>query len=149
MRSITMFNLLKALAVAAALVLPGSAFAQTFPTSGATPYSAIIPANTTGVLVRTGKRIVASVQLSQVGSTAMWIKFYDTSVAPTCGSGTPIKRMLLPAAPTAANGSGSNITLPVAINFKLGIGYCVTGLLADADTTNPAAGVATINLDWF
>ena len=68
---------------------------------------------------------------------AAYLKIYNATSA-TCGSGTPVKRLIIPAASNAANGGGSNITFgPVGVEFSTGITYCVTTGITDADTTAP------------
>jgi len=123
------------------------AYAQTVG-GGANQFSAIVPANTTGVFVVGGNRAIVSLQLGGIGSVPAYVKFYDTAVAPTCGSGTPTKRLIIPAASTAGNGAGSNVVPYGGIKFVQGIGYCVTVGILDADTTAPAAATYLVNFDW-
>jgi hypothetical protein len=128
------------------LALAASAAAQTaYP---ATPGNEIAPNNTTGVQLKGASGIVWGVQLGGVGSAPAYLKLYDKATAPTCGTDTPIKRLIIPAATTAANGALSNIEFPAGIRFNLGIGYCVTTGITDADTTAPAANTFLINVDW-
>lgn len=119
-------------------------------TGGSSSYSEIVPANTTGILVgAAGAHTAYELDVSNIGSSALWVKLYDTATAPTCGSGTPIRRFMIPANSTAANGAGSNIPLGTSgIAFVNGIGLCVTGGIADADTTAPTASVATVGLSY-
>ena len=76
------------------------------------------------------------------------MKFYNSGSAPTCGSGTPVARFMVPAASTAANGAGTNIQFPVGVAFGTGIGYCVTGALPDADTTAITVNNTLVNIEW-
>lgn len=71
--------------------------------------------------------------------TPYYLKFYDKASAPTCNSDTVVQSY-----PIAAS---STVSLPILMGlpFKLGIGLCLTGALADNDNTNAATGV-TINL---
>jgi hypothetical protein len=117
-------------------------------TGGATPGNEIAPSNTTGVNLKGTPGTVYGVQLGGIGSAPAYLKLYNKATAPTCGTDTPVKRLIIPSAPTAANGAGSNISFSVGINFSLGIGYCVTTGITDADTTAPAANTFLINVDW-
>ncbi len=117
-------------------------------TGGATPAGAVAPNNTTGVSLKGTPGSVYGVQLGGIGSGPAYLKLYDKATAPTCGTDTPIKRLIIPAASTAALGGGSNISFPAGVAFTLGIGYCVTTGITDADTTAPAASTLLINIDW-
>ena len=112
-------------------------------------WSTVVPNNTTGVLVKPAAGVIFTAQLYTIGSVPVWLKFYDQKTAPTCGSGIPSKRLLIPAASTAANGGGNNPPFPPGgIQFNVGIAYCVTGGIADNDTTAPAASSYVTNFDW-
>lgn len=113
------------------------------------PFSAIVPNNTTGVLVKSGGGAVDAVQLFGLGAAPAYVKFYDTPTAPTCGTGTPVLRLGIPAASTATNGGGSNVTFgPGGLRFLSGLGYCVTTGITDADATAPAASTFIVNIAW-
>jgi hypothetical protein len=118
-------------------------------TGGAAKTGFIVSNNTTGILIKNAPGTLYSAQFSGIGSAPVWVKLYDTASVPTCGSGTPVKRLIIPAASTAANGAGSNITFgPFGTAFTTGIAYCVTGGIADADTTTPTISSYTVNFDW-
>lgn len=117
-------------------------------TGGATPQSAISVNNVTAVVVKASAGTLYGAQLGNIGTVPLYLKIYNATSA-TCGSGTPVKRLLIPKAGTAADGGGSNITFgPMGIAFGTGITYCLTAAIADNDTTAPAANVALVNLDW-
>lgn len=134
-----------ALAVGLAL-LAGPALAQTI--NPAIPSGTIAPNNTTGVLLKGGSGIVWGVELGSIGAAPAYLKLYDKATAPTCGTDTPVKRLIIPAAATAANGAAQHIGFPAGVRFQIGIGYCVTTGIADADTGAPAAATFLINIDW-
>ncbi len=116
---------------------------------GASSFSEIVPANTTGISVKASAGTLYEVNLANIGASVLWVKLYDSATAPTCGSGTPLRRLMIPANSTAANGAGSNINLgPVGVAFANGIGLCVTAGVADTDTTSPVASVATVGLSY-
>lgn len=102
--------------------------------------------NATVIKSRSG--IVTSVQLGGVGSAPAYLKFYDKATAPTCGTDIPTKVLIIPAASTAANGGGSNITISLGVAFNIGIGICVVVGIADADNTAVPAATYVINIDW-
>lgn len=118
-------------------------------TNGASTTGNIAANNTTGVNLKGSAGTVYGVQLGGIGSAPAYLKIYDKATAPTCGTDTPIKRLIIPAASTAANGGGSNVSFgPSGILTTLGIGYCVTTGITDADTTAPAANTFLVNVDW-
>lgn len=126
--------------------LAGAALAQSG--APAVPTGNIVPNNTTGVLLKGGSGEVWSVQLGGIGAAPAYLKLYDKTAAPTCGTDTPVKRLIIPAAATAALGASVTMDFPRGIRFQLGIGYCVTTGIADNDTTAPAAATFLVNIDW-
>jgi hypothetical protein len=116
-------------------------------TSTCTPDPAV-PATPAGVNCKASAGTVFTVHIGNIGAAAAWLKLYDSATAPTCGSGTPKVRYLIPANSTAALGAGSNLEWPVGAAFTSGIGYCVTGALADADTTAVAANSITVSIGY-
>jgi len=117
-------------------------------TGGESTTGNIAANNTTAVVVKASPGTLYGAQLGGIGSAPAYLKLYNATSA-TCGSGTPVKRLIIPAASTAANGGGSNVSLgPQGVAFSTGITYCVTTGIGDADTTAPAASTYLINLDW-
>jgi hypothetical protein len=149
--------LLKYLNTAAGLPLPaqsgtttniGMVNVQAAANGGASTTGNIAANNTTAVVVKASAGTLYGVQLAGIGSAPAYLKIYNATSA-TCGSGTPVKRLMIPAASTAANGAGSNITFGAAgVAFGTGITYCVTTGIGDADTTAPAASTFLINIDY-
>lgn len=118
------------------------------PTGGSSTTGNIAANNTTAVVVKASAGTLYSIQMYGIGSAPAYLKIYNATSA-TCGSGTPVKRLMIPAASTAANGGGSNIDFGAAgVKFGTGITYCVTTGIGDADTTAPAASTFLVNLDW-
>lgn len=117
-------------------------------TGGNSTSGAIAPNNTTAVVVKSSAGTLYGVQVYGIGSVPAYLKIYNATSA-TCGSGTPVKRLMIPAAATAANGGGSNVSFgSTGVAFSTGITYCVTTGITDADTTAPAASTYLVNLDW-
>lgn len=73
-------------------------------------------------------------------ATVYYFKLYNKATAPTCGTDVPVWTLPLPA----------NIATPVPITaqglqFGTGMGFCIVGGIADADTSPAAVGIA-VNL---
>lgn len=118
-------------------------------TGGGTISSAIAPATPAGANLKASAGTVLKVFATTIQTTPVYIKLYNASSAPTCGSGTPIARFMVPVAATAANGAGTNIDVgDIGAAFGAGIGYCVTGALADNDTTAITANNTLVNIVW-
>ena len=136
------------------LALSSPAFAQSkvVPSagtaSGAVPFHLIAANTNNSTLVKAGPATVYTAQLSGVGAAPAYVKFYDKATAPTCGTDTPKKVLMIPAASTAANGGGSNVLLPVGAKFNLGLGICVVTGIADNDNTAVAATTFNVNFDY-
>jgi len=118
-------------------------------TGGSSTTGNIAANNTTAVVVKASAGTLYGVQVYGIGSAPAYLKIYNATSA-TCGSGTPVKRLMIPSAATAANGAGSNITFGTSgVAFGTGITYCITTGIADNDTTAPAAATFLVNVDWL
>lgn len=115
-------------------------------TSGTSNFSAIMAATTNATSVKASAGVVTEITVYNSSATLAWLKLYNSASAPTCGSGTPVGRYLIPG--TASGGAGSNVEIGLGKAFTTGIAFCVTGLLADADTTATAAGTMAVNLTF-
>lgn len=121
---------------------------QAISTGGASTSGVIAPATPAAVAVKGSAATIYSLQLFNIGAASPWLKIYDSASA-TCGSGTPIKRILIPQNSTAANGGGTVISFgPAGIVTSTGFSYCITGLIADADTTAIGANTVAFNADY-
>jgi len=136
-------------AIPAGTNLIGQVRSVTGATGGGTLTSAIAPATPAGVNLKASAGTVFKVFATTIQSTPVYVKLYNASSAPTCGSGTPVARFMVPSAATAANGAGTNIDLgDIGAAFGTGIGYCVTGALADNDTTAITTANTLVNIVW-
>ena len=117
------------------------------PVAAANTNGAIGNTGPTAVVVKSGAGTLFGVQLANIGSGPAYVKFYNATSA-TCGSGTPVKRLIIPAAPTAANGGGSNVAFGPGLAFSTGITYCVTTGITDGDATAPSASTVLVNVDY-
>ena len=87
----------------------------------------------------------------------VYLKLYDTPTAPTIGAGTPLMTIPLSAEQVwngtalIAGGGGINPLWfgSIGVSFLTGIGYTLTKLAADNDTTALSAGDVTgLNIFW-
>lgn len=117
-------------------------------TGGNTPYSLIAAATTNSTSVKGSAGTLYGISLYSGSSTAVaYLKIYDTASAPTCGSGTPKERHLIS---YGASGAGGGAVIPsdLGVAYASGIGICITGGIADNDTTSVAASTFLINLRY-
>jgi hypothetical protein len=133
-----------ALILLALIFAPAAARAQAV----TTPYHLIAANTNNSTLVAAGAHGVFSIQVSGINAAPAYLKFYDKATAPTCGTDTPIKVIVIPAAATAANGGLSNPAIPLGVKFKLGLGFCVVTGIADNDNTSPTAANYNVNFDY-
>lgn len=119
-------------------------------TSGGLSMSSVLLAasnNLTSVKASAGQ--VYAIQAFGTGSAPYWLKLYNKASAPVVASDSAliVKRILIPANATAANGAGVVLEIPTGLIFSTGIAYSCVGLQADADTTNTAA-TGAVNIDY-
>lgn len=117
-------------------------------TGGATQTSFVAANSNNATSLKASAGTVYSVQLAGIGSAPAYLKFYDKASAPTCQSDTIVSQFIIPAASTAANGAGSNVSIPVGKNFATGIAYCVVTGIAANDNTSVAAATYVVNIDY-
>ena len=88
------------------------------------------------------------VQAFSIDATPVYLKFYNKATAATA-SDTPVKRLMIPAAATAANGSGFiAIGWESGLNFDLGLSIRATTGIADNDTGALSANEVIVNIDY-
>lgn len=121
---------------------------QATPSGGWTPKWFVAANSDNATNLKASAGTVHAVQVFGIGSAPAYLKFYNKATAPTCGSDTIVKQIMIPAASTAANGAGAiAVTLDTA--FSTGISYCVVTGITAADDTSPAASTFVINIDWL
>lgn len=123
----------------------GLIFPQTGESGGATPYSVLWPANTTGVNIKSTPGVVYGWSITNNNAAARYVKLYNKASAPTTGTDTPYIRLLIPG---AGAGAGNNFSIPGGIVFPTGIGIAVTTGVTDADTTAPTANDVQANIHY-
>lgn len=98
-------------------------------------------ATTNATLVKSGPGIFGGYYYYNAAAYAVYIKLYNSATIPTAGAGTPFMTVGIPA------GTGGNVTFAGGgIPFSAGIGYTITKLPADADTTVLVANDLILNL---
>ncbi|HTZ70113.1 MAG TPA: hypothetical protein VMB71_05625, partial [Acetobacteraceae bacterium] len=121
------------------------AYLQAVTSGGATGFSAAnAAASCMATNVKSSTGMVFSYSVSNSNSGGVWFRLFASGTAPTCGAGTPTKRVFVP--------GGATIALSTALGwvFASGIGYDVTaGSGADADTTTIAtANSVLVDIDY-
>jgi hypothetical protein len=105
------------------------------------PVKYLSAATTNSTLVQAGRLVLNVVLPINTTTTVYYLKLYDKATAPTCGTDVP--KWTIPV-PFGASNSGGGVALPTAngAQFNLGLGFCLTGGIADNDTSSAATGVA-------
>ncbi len=118
--------------------------------SGATPYS-LISTGTSGdaTNVKASAGTIYGYQIINKSTTsAAWVKLYDSATAPTAGSGTPKKRLCIPAAVSSTQPTVVVSGPAVGVAFTTGIGFTIVTGSADNSSTGVASGDVTLNIDY-
>lgn len=110
---------------------------------GLRPYSAIVPNNVTGVVVKAKAGILFDIHGDNNSTVAAYIKVYDKATAPTT-SDTPVLRFQIP--PSASGPLDKS--LRGGFGFANGISYIIATGQADNSTAAPAATTYTISLGY-
>jgi hypothetical protein len=110
-----------------------AAYAQSAPVH----YLSLATNNAT--LVKTGRTRIKILLPINTTSTVYYLHLYNLAVAPTCGTSAVAWTVPVPQATGA--GAGAVIPIPDGLQFPLGLGFCLTGGIADNDNTSAAAGV--------
>ena len=102
-------------------------------------YNSAASTNSTLVFATTSQQSISSIfgfNAINTNSVTAYIKFYDKATAPTCGTDVP--KMTYQLSQNVPVTKGFLIGIP----FKLGIGFCITALVADTDTTAATTGIS-------
>jgi len=109
--------------------------------------STIAANNTTSIVIVTGAHQLFDVDGFSIHATVpVYAKFYNAT-SQTCGTGTPVWRVLVPASGATA-GSGVVLHEANGLAFSTGIVMCITAGIADNDTTAPAASSYIVNVAY-
>lgn len=115
---------------------------------GTTMYHAIVANNVTGVVVKNAAGAVYGITLSNITAVGGVLHLYNVASAPTAGAGTIVKALVAPG-PSGGGGGGYVYSFPLGIPFSTGISYTFTTGISDTDTGVPAAGAASIDIDYI
>lgn len=122
-------------------VVPVSIGANT--TGGLSVISYILANSTNANNVKASAGQLYKVEAFNNSGNIAYIKIYNTASTPTAGSGTPVARVMIPG--NSSGGAGVISTTDVGTVYSSGIGFTVTGAIADADTTTVAASSFLVN----
>lgn len=111
-------------------------------TGGCTPDSKLSAAtnNATNIKGSAGTLCSLSVFNTNDAVTKYYLKLYDKATAPTCGTDTPVQRIMVPGAATGGGGAVINLST-YGHAYTLGIGFCLVAGLADNDNTSAVTGI--------
>lgn len=101
-------------------------------------------ATTNATLVSALPRTVSGWHLYNAAAYAVFLKLYDSATIPTAGAGTPVITLGIPAASSNVMQFGRGPEAGIA--FLNGLGFTMTKLQADNDTTVLVAGDLVANL---
>lgn len=91
-------------------------------------------ATTNATSVKATAGTIYAISASNVGAAAAFLKIFNLAAAPTVGTSVPALTIPIP-----ATGQISLEFGPLGLRFGTGISFCITTLIADADTTAIAA----------
>ncbi len=115
-------------------------------TSGGLLIATAVAANTTNsTLVKNAAGQVYEIRVFNNSGTIAYLKTYNKASAPTCGTDTPVDHFLVPG---LTGGSGLIFTSAMGDAYGTGIGYCLTGGIADNDTTAVAASAYLVTVGY-
>jgi len=103
------------------------------------PVSYLSTASTNSTLVQAGLTTVKAIVPINTTATIAFLKLYDKATAPTCGTDTPKWRIPVP---VTTSPQVIIVLTPQGISFTNGFGFCLTGAIADNDSSNSVTGVA-------
>lgn len=102
--------------------------------------------NTTAIPIKATAGTVYAVDGFNNGSSVVYLKLYNSPNA-ICGQGTPYARYLMPFG-ASSSGGGFNVSVTNGDAYFSGITMCITGAIADNDTTSPPASTIIVNVHY-
>jgi hypothetical protein len=103
------------------------------------PVHYLSTASTNAQLVKAGRTRIKILLPVNTTSTIYYLHLYNLATTPLCGTSPVVWTVPVPQATGA--GAGAVIPIPDGLQFPLGLGFCLTGGIADNDNTSAAAGV--------
>lgn len=108
-----------------------------------TLHQLISAATTNATSVKTAVGLINEITLSNTTESPKYFKLYNKASAPTVGTDTPVRTVLIPANSTIQVSGGV-----YGIRLTSGIAYAITGAAAVADTTAVAAGNVIVGMSY-
>ena len=106
-------------------------------------HNLIAAATTNSTLVKSSAGKLISGRVYNASAAVKFLKVYNKATAPTVGTDTPVLTLPIPA---GAALDLWNVFGTYGLYFATGIGYGITGLAANADTTAVAAGDVIVSI---
>jgi hypothetical protein len=106
------------------------------------PFHLISAASTNCTNIKPGAGQLVTVFAANTTATIYYLKFYDSALSPPVAGTTTVSLTLPIPVGTSSTGGGFILPLPQAAQYLNGIGMCITGGIADSDTSNAATGIA-------
>ena len=128
-------------------LVAGTAAVGTVLQTASTTFHALSAATTNATSVKGSAGVVTGFTLTNTNAAARSFKLFNKVAAPVAGTDTPVKTVVVPGGTPTAPGVAA-LAHPVGLTFPLGIGFAVTGLLADLDATAVTANDLVIDLDY-
>lgn len=120
----------------------GNATADPNAAGGYQMYRKLATADTNAAVIKASAGRVYGYSISNQSAAAKFVKLYNKASAPTVGTDTPVRTIMIPA------GAVSNYHINAGLSFPTGIAIAATGAITDADTTALAANDLAINVDY-
>lgn len=114
-------------------------------TGGLSMSKTVSAASTNATSVKASAGQVYGLQVMNLNAAARYLKLYNKASAPTVGTDTPVKTIMIP-----GNTAGAGVVLSWAngLAFGTGIAFALTTGIADTDTGAVAANEIVVNLDY-
>jgi hypothetical protein len=120
--------------------------AQPAATGGLTTYFLQPIAGTNSTNIKASAGTVYHVSVTNNSATVNYLRFYNTSSAPTCTSATSLVYQL--AIPASTSGAGFVQDISAGLAFSTGIGICVSSGYATTDATNATATAISLTIGY-
>lgn len=106
----------------------------------------ISAASTNATSVKASAGQVYSIQAFNLAAAPRYLKLYNKASAPTVGTDTPVKTLMIP-----GNTAGAGFILDtggMGLAFSTGIAFALTTGIADSDTGAVAVNEIVVNIDY-
>jgi len=105
----------------------------------------ISAASTNATSLKASAGQIYGIQVFNLNAAARYLKLYNKASAPTVGTDTPVKVILIPG---NTAGAGAVMDFPNGLAFGTGIAWALTTGITDADTGAVAANEIVVNIDY-